>query len=146
MKKHLRSGGTFRWESVEVKKYKKEDASFRDITRQLLLEDPNDLACQVRYFEIAPGGWSTLEKHDHVHVVFVVQGEGKAVVGNELLDLGVHDLVHVPPITWHQFLAPEDRPLGFLCIVRSDRDRPVRPTEEDLALLKSDPAIGPHIR
>jgi ribulose-bisphosphate carboxylase large chain len=30
----------------------------------------------VRYFEIAPGGYSTLEKHEHEHVVIPIRGRG----------------------------------------------------------------------
>ena len=32
------------------------------------------LACELRYFEIAPGGHSTLERHDHLHSVMIIRG------------------------------------------------------------------------
>jgi quercetin dioxygenase-like cupin family protein len=35
----------------------------------------------------------------------------------------VNDLVNVPPMTWHQFRAAADAPLGFLCLVPATRDR-----------------------
>ena len=47
--------------------YKQDAAApFRDVTRQLLFSDPR-LDCEWRYFEVAAGGYSTLERHDHVH-------------------------------------------------------------------------------
>ena len=46
---------------------------------------------------------------------------------NVLWDLAPHDLVRVPPRTWHQFRATPTAPLGFLCLVACGRDRPERP-------------------
>jgi hypothetical protein len=43
--------------------------------------------------------------------------------------------VSVPPMTWHQFRAAEGEPLGFLCLVSTDRDRPQLPTEQELQAL-----------
>ena len=48
---------------------------------------------EVRYFEIAPGGFSSLEKHAHVHAVFAVRGRGRALVGDEVVELTPLDLV-----------------------------------------------------
>jgi hypothetical protein len=49
-------------------------------------------------------------------------------------------------MTWHQFRAAEDAPLGFLCLVSSERDRPQLPSDEDLAALRRNPAIAAFIR
>jgi mannose-6-phosphate isomerase-like protein (cupin superfamily) len=119
--------GAFRWEGVEVLKYKQEGAApFKDVTRQVLFDDPS-LATQLRYFEVAPGGWTTLERHEHVHNVMVIRGRGRCRVGESEFDLGQNDLVSVPPMTWHQFQAAPDAPLGFLCLVNRERDRPQLP-------------------
>jgi hypothetical protein len=57
------------WANVAVHVYKDEgSAPFRDITRQVLFADPS-LAAELRYFEMAAGGYSTLERHEHVHAV-----------------------------------------------------------------------------
>jgi hypothetical protein len=45
-------------------------------------------------------------------------------------------------MTWHQFRATEGEPMGFLCMVNVQRDKPQLPTEQDLAALKADPAIA----
>ena len=145
-KKHIPSSGGFRWRGVPVHDYKAEGDHFRDITRQVLFEDPEGIGCELRYFEVLRGGHSTLEKHEHVHLVVIVRGSGLAVVGDEVLGVATHDVVHVPPQTWHQFLASENEPLGFLCLVRCDRDRPARPTEEELDSLRRHPVVGPVIR
>lgn len=123
-----RHTGDFHWEGVDVLAYK-QDAStpFRDVTRQVLF-DTSDPPAQLRYFEVAPGGWTTLERHRHVHSVMVIRGRGQCLVGDRAHEIGVHDLVSVPPLTWHQFRAAPGEPLGFLCLVASERDRPQLPS------------------
>ena len=76
---------------------------------------------------MAPGGWTTLERHEHVHAVMVIRGRGQCLVGDKAYDIALHDLVSVPPMTWHQFHAAADAPLGFLCMVTTERDRPQLP-------------------
>jgi quercetin dioxygenase-like cupin family protein len=131
-----------RWRDVDVLEYKREgSAPFRDVTRQVLFDDPA-LACQLRYFEIAPGGHTTLERHEHAHAIVVERGRGRCLVGDRVFPVAAHDLVHVPPHTWHQFRADPKEPLGFLCMVNSERDRPQLPSDEELATLCGNPAIA----
>ena len=131
-----RHDGKFHWEGVDVLAYKQEgSAPFKDVTRQVLFEGA-DLPVQMRYFEVAPGGWTTLERHEHVHNVMVIRGSGKCLIGDQAHELKIHDLVSVPPMTWHQFRAAAGEPLGFLCLVDVDRDRPQLPSSEDVARLE----------
>ena len=143
---HRRHDGQFHWQDVDVLAYKQSgEAPFKDVTRQVLFEDPQ-LACQWRYFEVAPGGHTTLERHVHVHAVMVVRGRGRALVGDDIYEVAQHDLVKVPALTWHQFRAPDDEPLGFLCLVNADRDRPQLPQAEDLEALRADADTAAFIR
>jgi mannose-6-phosphate isomerase-like protein (cupin superfamily) len=146
-KTHIPQVEPFRWEGVPVLAYKEEGGThFRSITRQVLFEDGDSEGAQLRYFEIAPGGHSTLEKHDHVHSVMVIRGRGQALVGTEIHTLGANDLVRVPPQTWHQFRATTEVPLGFLCLVRNERDKPQRATATDLAALCADSRVASFVR
>ena len=123
--------GDFHWEGVDVLAYKQEGAApFKDVTRQVLF-DSADPPAQLRYFEVSPGGHTTLERHEHVHSVMVIRGRGQCLVGDRAYDLAANDLVNVPPLTWHQFLAAPDSPLGFLCLVPAQRDRPQLPGAEE---------------
>jgi len=146
-KTHTPQTEPFRWQEIPVLAYKEEAGShFRSITRQVLFDERGPDGVQLRYFEIAPGGHSTLERHEHVHSVMVLRGRGQALVGRDVHALAANDLVRVPPRTWHQFRATSDEPLGFLCLVRSERDKPQRPGPEELAALRSDGAIAAFIR
>ncbi|MGH7526931.1 MAG: cupin domain-containing protein [Gemmatimonadales bacterium] len=146
MSTHIRQTDPFRWDGIAVSPYQPRGLHFAGITRQLLFEGGEGLACQLRYFEIDPGGHSSLERHRHAHAVMVLRGEGRALVGGQILDLATHDLVQVPPLPWHQFRAGGSAPFGFLCMVDCGRDAPERPGPGALAALRADPVIGPFIR
>jgi quercetin dioxygenase-like cupin family protein len=137
-----RKANAYRWEGVNTLPYKQDDrALFKSITRQVLFADPQ-LHAELRYFEIEPGGYSTLERHEHVHAVLILRGHGHCLVGKEVRAVELRDLITVPSLTWHQFRASADEPLGFLCMVNAVRDKPQLPSAEDLAQLKSDEKIA----
>ncbi|HEX2635530.1 MAG TPA: cupin domain-containing protein [Gemmatimonadales bacterium] len=146
MSDHVRQTEPFRWDGVEVRPYKAVGSHFAGVTRQVLFEGGDGLACQLRYFEIAPGGWSSLERHHHAHAVMIVRGGGRVLVGSRVFDAAVNDLVRVPSLTWHQFRATDSAPLGFLCVVDCERDVPERPDAAALAALRSDPACAAFLR
>jgi len=132
----------FRWEGVELLRYKEEGAApFRDVTRQVLFDEA-PAGTQWRYFEVAPGGHSTLERHEHTHAVLILRGRGRVLVGEEVHSIGTHDLVEIGPMTWHQFRANPDQALGFLCLVASDRDRPRLPDAGQLAAMRANPVVA----
>jgi len=128
--------GDFRWQAVDTLRYKQEgSAPFKDITRQVLFA-PADQATEMRYFEIAPGGFSTLERHEHTHAVLILRGSGTVQLGRETHVVGPNDLVTIDPLTWHQFRATPESPLGFLCLVSKERDRPQLPTADERTALE----------
>lgn len=117
----------FRWQGLELKAYKSDDAPYKHVTRQTLLgEGPGEEALQfvTRYFEVQPGGYSTLELHQHPHAVVILRGRGHVVLGEETHQIAPYDCVYVAPGTKHQFRATGTEPLGFLCVVDRVRDRP----------------------
>jgi mannose-6-phosphate isomerase-like protein (cupin superfamily) len=141
----VRRFNAFGWENIPVLSYK-EGGPYKDVTRQILFEGAESLPVQWRYFEVQPGGHSTLERHEHIHWVLILRGRGACLVGDEITDIAEHDLVEIAPLQWHQFRAAEDAPLGFLCLVAAERDRPQLPSEDDLAGLRRDTKIADFIR
>jgi mannose-6-phosphate isomerase-like protein (cupin superfamily) len=101
---------------------------------------------ELRYFEVAPGGFSTLERHQHMHAVLVLRGRGHCLVGTEVRPVETRDLVTVPPMTWHQFRATAGEPLGFLCMVNASRDKPQLPSADDLEQLGADAKVAAFLR
>ena len=128
----IKSDG-FTWEGVEKKDYKTETTNFKDISRfSLLGEGPDDheLNMQTRYFEIKPGGYSSLEFHRHPHSVVIIRGKGSVVLNNTVTSISVNDVVFISPETVHQFHADKNDYLGFICIVDRYRDKPAIPDED----------------
>lgn len=146
VRKFRTDGDKYHWDAVEVKEYRKVGTFFRDITKQVFFDGRHGLSSELRYFEVRPGGYSSLEKHEHVHGVMILRGRGRILAASEagtyVQDIEEHDVVHIPGNTWHQLQAAEDEFLGFLCLVENERDRPRRPTEEEAEELRADPIIG----
>ena len=139
---HRKATGDYRWEGVELLPYKDDGrALFKAITRQTLFSDPR-MNGELRYFEMAASGFSTLERHEHMHAVLILRGRGHCLVGSDVRPVETRDLITVPPMTWHQFRATRGEPLGFLCMVNAERDKPQLPAPDDLKRLASNPAIA----
>ena len=138
----LRAFHDYRWDEVACLPYKEDGtAPFKAISRQVLFADAS-LSCELRYFERAAGGYSTLERHEHMHAVMILRGRGTCLVGEEVREVQPFDLITIPSGTWHQFRATEGEPLGFLCMVNTLRDRPQLPTGQELAALRANPAVA----
>jgi len=141
---------TFSWEGIPAQVYKRGGAGragmgWRDVVRHTLAGgDP--LAFQLRYFEIGPGGFSSLEKHHHAHAIIVLRGTGTVVAGREVFAVEPFDLVVIPSGAPHQFVNAGEEPFGFLCPVDADRDPPQALSEEELQGLLRDPAVRAAVR
>ena len=126
-------GAASGWEGVEPAPYKDEGEGpgcFLGATRHTLLGAAHDgpgsaLDFEVRYFELARGGHSSLERHAHPHAVVVLKGRGTVRLGDVVEPVAPFDVVYVAPHETHRFRAHGAQALGFLCIVDRERDRPV---------------------
>ena len=145
-KSPIRRFADFRWQETELLAYKEEgSAPFKAITRQTLFRDPA-LKGELRYFEMAPGGYSTLERHEHMHAVLILRGRGECMVGGEVYQIGPNDLVSIEPWTWHQFRANAGEPLGFLCMVNAERDKPSLPSDEERKAMEANPRVAAFLK
>src|SRR5262245_1088585 len=117
----------FRWDGVPVADYKPDADDWCGIARMTLVGDRGEAtAFHVRYFEIAPGGFSSFEHHAHEHAVFVLRGRGHVLLGDTLHEVSFGDVIYVAPHEPHQLRNPSAaEPFGFLCLVDAERDTPV---------------------
>jgi len=139
----------YHWTDVERKQYKTETTNFKDIHRYGLLgekEDEQQLNSQTRYFEIQPGGYSSLELHRHPHTVVIIRGKGSLILENEIHDIDLHDVIFISPETIHQFHADQDDHLGFICVVDRYRDRPTIPSQDQLDVRITNPEVREKIK
>ena len=142
---------TFRWAGVEEQAYKfslgdDRGMGWKDVTRHTI-GHPADLSAgfELRYFELEPGGYSSVEKHAHVHLVVAVRGVGRALVGEAVVDLAPLDALYVPSLTPHRWLNEGDDPFGFLCTVDADRDPPQPLDDAEWEALRANPVTAPYV-
>jgi ribulose-bisphosphate carboxylase large chain len=123
----LRFQQGFRWQDVPLAQYKEEAEHWRGVSRMVLVGEAGEAtAFQMRYFEVAPGGFTSLEEHVHEHAVFVLRGRGEVRLGEGVQEISFGDTVYVAPREVHQFRnLSTTEPFGFLCVVDAKRDRPV---------------------
>jgi quercetin dioxygenase-like cupin family protein len=115
------------WAGVPPRRYKDDDAPFFGVIRHTLLRDEppgTELTFELRCFEVAPGGYTTLERHEHPHAVMVLGGRGTVRLGDTIEPISPFDVVYVAPSETHRFEADDEEGLAFLCVVDRDRDRP----------------------
>lgn len=142
----------FGWDGVTPAVYKSAGAlppgmRWRDVVRHTLVDGGGEGAqFQLRYFEIGPGGFSSLEKHRHVHAIIVLRGTADAIVGTKVFRVAPFDVAYVPSGTPHQFVNAGEEPFGFLCPVDAERDRPQPLAPEEIALLQRSRGVKDALR
>lgn len=123
----------FRWDSVELEPYKlraHRGGEFAGASRQVLAGRRGErLAFELRYFELEPGGFTSLERHRHCHVVIGVRGRGRVRVDAEEHRIAPFDTIYIGPNQPHRLAAQGREPFGFFCIVDKRRDKP-RPVKD----------------
>ncbi len=87
-----------------------------------------------------PQAATRLERHEHEHFVIVGEGEGLAIVGDEVRAVGPRDVVYVAPGRAHQFVNRGDATFGFFCAVSAHRDPGQALDNETLEALRASPA------
>jgi quercetin dioxygenase-like cupin family protein len=142
--KHRFDPATFRWEGLEPRAYKDEPGTARGmawqgISRTTLVRG----VFEIRYFELAPGGFSSLEKHAHEHAVLAARGHGRALIGDEVVELFPLDLVRTGPFVPHRWVNAGTEPFGVLCTVEGERDRPRPLDDAEWEALRAAPATAP---
>ena len=102
----------YRWDDVACMPYKDDGAApFKAISRQVLFHEAA-LGCELRYFEMDAGGYSTLERHEHMHAVMILRGHGQCLLGDAVREVKPFDLVTIPGWTWREFAPHAASPWG----------------------------------
>ena len=115
----------FRWKTIQPEAYKEDGSNFKGVGRTSLIGTRSEsTSFHLRYFEIAPDGYTTYERHHHEHVVFVLRGRGVYRSETQRQSVKHGDVVYISPNDPHQFRNESTEPFGFLCIVDAKRDKP----------------------
>ena len=117
----------FNWDGRESVVYKKVDnIPFKGVRRvELIGKQGESTNFDLRYFEIEQEGFTSLEKHQHTHVILVARGQGEVLIGDKVYTAKINDILYIKPMTAHQLKNNGQEPFGFYCIVDHQRDHPI---------------------
>ncbi len=94
--------------------------------RWLLSRDDGAPNFAMRQFEIQPGGFTPHHSHPYEHEIYVVEGEGQVIDGDDPQPIKAGDVVLVEPHDVHQFRNIGQDVLKVLCLIPNFADnRPV---------------------
>ena len=71
----------------------------------------------LRVFRLESGGFTPRHQHDWEHVNYVIRGQGRLRIADQIFELKERDFAYVPPNTEHQFDNPYSEDFEFICIV-----------------------------
>lgn len=71
----------------------------------------------MRVFEVEPGGYSPYHEHPWEHEVFILEGQGLLVQGNNEVPFSKGDVIFIPPDEEHQLRNISKEPLEFICLI-----------------------------
>ena len=104
--------------SSNVPKSQVEAEGARDAEiRWLISKDDGAENFAMRMFEIKPGGYTPLHKHQHEHEIFAIEGEGVFVYEGKEHEFGKDYVIFVPGGKEHRFKNTGNSILRLLCLI-----------------------------
>ena len=142
----------FRWDTIPLIDYKETggksgtQVTFKNISRQNIITKEDGTSFEVRLFECGPEGFSTLEKHQHTHIVMIARGEGKIIIGDGIYDAKPFDFFIIPEWHPHQLINIKEEPFSFFCTVNAQRDSFKLLSIEEISRLRENKEIAKWIK
>jgi quercetin dioxygenase-like cupin family protein len=85
--------------------------------RQLLIGPDVGPNFALRKFIMEPGGGMPLHTNTVEHEQYVLRGQARVVIGDEVLEVKKDDAVFIPGGVPHSYETLGDEPFEFLCVV-----------------------------
>jgi len=150
-KTHLQFNN-YSWDTINLIDYKnvseKSDikVTFNNITRQNIITKKDGVDFEVRLFECGSYGFSTLEKHQHTHIVMIARGTGKVIIGKNIYDAKPFDFFIIPEWHPHQLINTAKTPFAFFCTVNAKRDNFKLLSNEEIGQLRKNKDIDKWVK
>ncbi|MDT8435677.1 MAG: cupin domain-containing protein [Gemmatimonadota bacterium] len=95
----------------------------RGTERSVLIGPEEGPNFHLRRFRMEPGGGMPRHTNAVEHEQYVLRGRARIGLGDEVREVGPHDVVFIPAGLPHWYEAIGDEPFEFLCIVPNAEDR-----------------------
>ena len=106
---------------IDEVKMEKVDVAKNTYIQWLITKEDGAPHFAMRRFVVKKAGNTPYHSHAHEHEVFVLSGNGKAIVEGEEFSLEPGSFILVKPEKTHQFINTGEDDLVFLCIVPISR-------------------------
>jgi quercetin dioxygenase-like cupin family protein len=112
----------FKWDGTRTRSYGKDPSNQVSETWMIgKKEGAENFA--FRYYQLEVGARSRQEQHHHDHGVFILQGSGEVLLGDQTHPISRGDIIYIPPDVLHQLRNTGSDPLGFLCVIPARREK-----------------------
>ena len=81
------------------------------------LNDEGSRNFAVRHVEVEPGGYSPYHSHPWEHEMFILEGAGSVVGGQETKQISAGDSISIPSGENHQIRNTGEKTLKLLCMI-----------------------------
>ncbi|MCB1235258.1 MAG: cupin domain-containing protein [Verrucomicrobiae bacterium] len=92
-------------------------------TMQVLIGSEQAPNFAMRRFTMEPGGGMPLHTNQVEHEQFVLRGRARVRIGGETHEVKAGDVVFIPAGVPHDYVAGDEEPFEFLCLVPNGPDR-----------------------
>ncbi len=106
---------------MKIQKYTKlpestETCCIKTTVRPLLTPEEDNEQCDIKLFEMQPGGYSPLHSHPSEHKIIIIEGKGAVFDGKKEKAIHKDDTIAIASNERHQFKNTSDKVLKFLAI------------------------------
>ena len=105
----------FAYTEIEAEPVEKQSKNLK--VRWLITKETGAENFAMRLFEMGSDGHTPLHSHDWEHEVFILEGEGLVVGGEEEKPFKAGDVIFVPANELHQFKNNSQTSVKFLCLI-----------------------------
>lgn len=92
-------------------------------SRQVLIGPDESPNFAMRRFTMEPGGGMPPHTNSVEHEQYVLRGEARIGIGEDVMQVKKDDVVFIPAGTPHWYEAVGDEPFEFICLVPNQPDR-----------------------
>ncbi len=101
---------------------KKNVAAGKDTTIQVLISSQEGPNFALRKFSMSPGGGMPRHTNTVEHEQYVLRGQARIGIGEEIYEVNAGDVVFIPEGAIHFYENTGDEPFEFLCVVPNKTD------------------------
>jgi len=97
-------------------------AAGKDTTIQVLISSQEGPNFALRKFSMKPGGGMPLHTNTVEHEQYVLEGQARVGIGEQVFEVQQGDVVFIPEGVPHFYDNTGDEPFEFLCIIPNKED------------------------